>query len=171
MLLANWSRDIDRIETMDASSLKGTSTLLTLSDEHLIDVQEYVASLDNHTLHGQVFSQVFRLAHLYWKEKLRERLRREIVSLIRKPVREISRSFEVSKNFNCSRIFIGNQSSRPLPHCASVAKDPRAAVSRSADSSVPRDRVGCGRARRAKWWCILEPEEAIDHYNPSRIEK
>lgn len=77
MLLANWSRDIDRIETMDASSLKGTSTLLTLSDEHLIDVQEYVASLDNHTLHGQVFPQVFRLAHLYWKEKLRERLRRK----------------------------------------------------------------------------------------------
>ena len=48
---------------MAISSVDGLNQC-PLPDEHLIDVQEDVAALNNHSLDGQILSNVFCLTHL-----------------------------------------------------------------------------------------------------------
>lgn len=36
----------------------------TLSNKHLVDIKKYITSLNDHSLYGQVFSQVFGLTDL-----------------------------------------------------------------------------------------------------------
>ena len=48
---------------MAISSVDGLNQR-SLPDEHLIDVQEDVAALNNHSLDGQILSNVFCLTHL-----------------------------------------------------------------------------------------------------------
>lgn len=50
--------------------MKKNINVLTLSYEHLIDVQQNIASFDDHSLHSQIFPQVFGFADLTRRDEI-----------------------------------------------------------------------------------------------------
>ena len=132
---------------MAISSVDGLNQC-PLPDEHLIDVQEDVAALNNHSLDGQILSNVLCLTHLVEQGWQWNSLKYFGYFLgLSSPVR-----------IWCSRTWIQNVTCIPdsdtyLLRHAFVWKGLLAAFWHVLEISSPHGREGCVPATRAMLWC------------------
>ena len=139
---------------MAISSVDGLNQC-ALPDEHLIDVQEDVAALNNHSLDGQILSNVLGLTHLveqWWQWNSLKYF--GYFFGLSSPVRFLW----VQCGFDAVVINIQNVTCTPdsdtyLLRHAFVWKGLLAAFWHVLEISSPHGREGCVPATRAMLWC------------------